>query len=284
VAARRTKQLTAIFPNRQEREKSGAAALAKRDRLQKRLDRSLDFLSDLLGELSGLEVNTTIVEEIAEEQSIPWEIYQAIYPISQSYLEQLNIHPSLRDRYLNLRRQLELEYVLLLSNPHSDLYNPSLAVHLNRDLSLLAQPNSDWETIPTRLPPPFPTENTESISAVQQLLHDYYFLRVLRKLGDAKMALDKRNQYLWQSDSEELSPPYDKIVGAKEITYAQTLIGLDGKIVNRYCQDLLTHPHKDLILAIHKEGVRVGEQQWRGLLEFILNIFRTEKRTKNFRF
>jgi hypothetical protein len=277
VAARRTRQLTAIFPKRQAREKS--------DSLQKRLDRSLDFLSDLLGELSSLEVNTAIVDEIlVEEQLIPWEIYQAIYPISQSYLEQLNIHLSLRDRYLNLRRQLELEYILLLSNPHSDLYNPSLAAHLNRDLSLLAQPNSDWETIPTRLPPPFPTENTESISGVQQLLHDYYFLRVLRKLGDAKMALDKRNRYLWQSDSEEVSSPCDKTVRATEITYAQTRIGLDGKIVNRYCQDLLIHPHKDLILAIHKEGVRAGEQQWRGLLEFILNIFQIEKRTKNFRF
>ncbi len=273
MAARRTRQLTAIFPERQARETS--------NRLQKRLDRSLDFLSDLLGGLSGLEVNTTIVEEIVEEQLIPWEIYQAIYPISQSYLEQLNIHPSLRDRYLNLRRQLELEYVLLLNNPRSDLYNPSLAVHLNRDLSLLAQPNSNWEAIPTRLPPPFPTENIESISAVQQLLNDYYFLRVLRRLENAKMALDKRNRYLWQSDSEEVSSFYDKTVSATEIIYAQTRIGLDGKIVNRYCQDLLTHPHKDLILAIHKEGVRAGEQQWQGLLEFILNIFRIEKRIKN---
>lgn len=281
MAARRTRQLTAIFSKRQEREKSGAVAPAKRDILQKRLDRSFDFLSDLLGELSGLEVNTTIVEEIVDEQLIPWEIYQAIYPISQSYLEQLNIHESLRDRYLNLRRQLELEYILLLNNPHSDLYNPSLAVHFNRDLSLFAQPISDWETFPTRLPPPFPTENAETISAVQQLLHDYYFLRVLHRLGNVKTALDKRNQYLCQSDSEELSSSYDKTVRAPEITYAQTRIGLDGKIVNRYCQDLLTHPHKDLILAIHKESVRAGQQQWRELLEFILNIFQTEKRTKN---
>ncbi|MBE9166303.1 hypothetical protein IQ238_01720 [Pleurocapsales cyanobacterium LEGE 06147] len=280
MTARRTRQLTAIFPKRQERDKSGAAALAKRDRLQKRLERSLNFLSDLLGELSDLEVNTTIVEEIVEEQVIPWEIYQAIYPISQSYLEQLNIHPSLRDRYLNLRRQLELEYILLLSNPNSDLYNPPLAAHLNRNLSLLAQPNSDWEAIPTSLPQPSSAENSEAVSAVQQLLHDYYFLRVLRRLGNVKMALDKRNKYLCQLESE-LSPLHDKIIEVKEITYAQTLIGLDGKIVNRYCQDLLTHPHKDLILAIHKKGVRLGEQQWRGLLEFILNIFQTEKRIKN---
>lgn len=277
MTARQTRQLTAIFPKGQERYASDAA---KRDYLQKRLDRSLNFLSDFLGELSSLEVNTTIVEEIVEEQLIPWEIYQAIYPISQSYLEQLNIHESLRDRYLELRRQLELEYVLLLNHPHSDLYNPSLAARCNRDLSLLAQPNSEWETIPTKLPPPFIAENTETVSAVQQLLHDYYFLRVLRKLGNAKMALDRRNQHLWQSDSEH-SSAYDKTVRAIEITYAQTKIGLDGKIVNRYCQDLLTHPHKDLILAIHKEGVRAGEQQWRRLLEFMLNIFQIDKRIKN---
>jgi hypothetical protein len=271
VTGRQIKQLTAIFSKRQEKN--------QRDRLQKPLDRSLNFLSNFLGELSSLEVNTTIVDEIVEEQFIPWEIYQAIYSISQSYLEQLNIHPSLRDRYLDLRRQLELEYILLLNNPNSDLYNPSLAIHFNRDLALLTQSNSNWEAISTRLPPPFPTENTESISAVQQLLHDYYFLRVLRKLENAKIVLDKRNKYLWQSESE-LPPSWDKIAGANGITYAQTRIGLDGKIVNRYCQDLLTHPHKDLILAFHQEGVQAGERQWRGLLEFIVYLLRIEARAK----
>jgi hypothetical protein len=37
--------------------------------------------------------------------------------------------------------------------------------------------------------------------------------------------------------------------------YAQTVIQLDGDVINRYSQEIFDHPHREVILQIHREGV-----------------------------
>jgi hypothetical protein len=54
--------------------------------------------------------------------------------------------------------------------------------------------------------------------------------------------------------------------------YAQTVIQIDGDVINRYSQEIFDHPQRDMILEIHREGVIAGEKQWRGLLEFIIGL------------
>jgi len=60
-----------------------------------------------------------------------------------------------------------------------------------------------------------------------------------------------------------------------DMIYAQTIIQLDGDIINRYSEEILDHPQKDLILKIHKESVEAGERQWRGLLGFVVDVVQT---------
>ena len=69
---------------------------------------------NLLENITAIEISTVIVEEIVDETFIPWEVYQALFYLSRPYLEQLAIDISLENRYLQLRRQLELAYCLLL--------------------------------------------------------------------------------------------------------------------------------------------------------------------------
>jgi hypothetical protein len=249
------------------------------DRLSHQFDRLLDSLSNLLGEISALEINTMIVEEITEEKITPWQLYQSIYPLSRSYLDKLKIYPSLRDRYLNLRRQLEIEYLLLVIDPLSGLYESAFISEAKRNLSILTQPISDWEKIiASKLPQPIPQEDCSGISTIHLLLHNYNFLRSLHKLGNLKIALDRRNQYLWQSESKTEGTYPSKQSLTTDIIYAQTTLQLDGKIVNRYAQEILTHPQRDSILAIHGNSIQAGEKQWRSLLEFVLNLFQYQKK------
>jgi hypothetical protein len=57
-----------------------------------------------------------------------------------------------------------------------------------------------------------------------------------------------------------------------DLIYAQTVIQLDGDVINRYSQEILDHPHREVILQIHRDGVTASEKQWRGLLEFIIGL------------
>ena len=119
---------------------------------------------NLLENITAVEISTVIVEEIVDEIFIPWEIYQGIYYLSRCDLEQSAIDRSLRNSYLQLRRQLELAYSLLLVDVDSQLYNRTQALKIKQDLLVLSQKNADWETIPTRLPAPVPSSRHQTMS------------------------------------------------------------------------------------------------------------------------
>jgi hypothetical protein len=223
---------------------------------------TVDFVNSLSGvlmEMTALEVNTMVVEEITGDKFIPWESYRDIYEISPAYLEESLIHGSLRDRYLDLRRNLEREYAMLLSNPDSELYDAQAA-------SLSMSENV--------LPNPFQATSSGEIVKVQQLLSNSRFLRNLRKQAELKLCWDNRNQALQRlaASRPDLPPGTIAKAIATDLIYAQTTIQLDGDIINRYSEDVLTHPHRDILLKIHHDSVEAGERQWRGILGFVLEI------------
>ena len=225
--------------------------------VEKRLNNFVESLSEVLLDITAVEVNTMIVERITGDKFIPWETYRDIYPISRQYLHQQGIHKSLRDRYLEIRKNLELEYVLLLTNKESDLYDPAVI----ENCPILTNSTVEIDQIKSLLP------NPEEILKVQKLLNNSRFLRSLRKISELKAALDNHNKSLLKIAQEQR----DDVVKT-DIIYAQTVIQLDGNIINRYSKEIFDHPRQDLIIQLHKQGVEAGEKQWRGLIRFVVDL------------
>lgn len=102
---------------------------------------------------------------------------------------------------------------------------------------------------------PLPDPDHEA-HRLQELFKNAQFLRALRKLNELKAGVD--------SDSTT-QPKVD-------IIFAQTVIQLDGDIINRYHQHLFKHPYRDVIIEMHNQGVTSGEKQWQGLLQFMVTL------------
>ncbi len=239
------------------------------------LDEFLRSLEGVLIDITALEVNTMVVERITADKFIAWEAYREIYSISQQYLEQKGIHQSLWHRYLELRKNLKLHYTSLLSNPTSELYNPILLNSATEDSQILPNSTPESPEIPTLLPNPLSPTSPEEILKVQKLLSDSRFLRGLRKISELKAVLDGRNQALLKKQHElptnVKSDVLQKVV-TTDLIYAQTVIQLDGDVLNRYSQEIFDHPQREAILQLHRDGVTASEKQWRGLLEFIIGL------------
>ena len=222
----------------------------------------LSMNHNLLENITSVEISTVIVEEIVDEMFIPWEVYQDIYYLSRSNLERSYVAHSLHDRYLQLRRQLELAYCLLLIDANSQLYRRILVQEVKRDLPTLTNKNDEWETIATRLPEPIP-DNRYQMKEVNRLFKDSQFINVLQQLNKRKTALDRRDRVL-------RSAPDSNDIG--DLTYAQTSLQLDGKIINRYSQEILKRSDRELLLQLHEQSTTTGEQQWRGLIQFLVSL------------
>lgn len=245
----------------------------RRSRLQSRLNDFVKSLSGVLVDITALEVNTMVVTRITGEKFSAWQAYRELYAIGTVDLERRQIHESLRDRYLELRRNLELDHALLVTNPNSELYDPAM-MNAVEDRRILTDPSLDIDSNSTLLPDPLKPTTSADIVRVQELLNDSSFLRSLRKMGELKACLDCRNQAILTMAAAYPDSLPSAVANAvkTDMIYAQTIIQLDGDIINRYSEEILDHPQKDLILQIHKEGVEAGEKQWRGLLGFIVDI------------
>ncbi len=238
-------------------------------RLRRKLDNFLDSLSDVLIDITALEVNTMVVEQITGNKFIAWEAYRDIYLISPQYIENRKIHPSLQARYLNIRKKLEMEYCLyFIENQASEMEASELREYYQilGDTAVQIDPQS------TKLPSPLSASANPAaeIEKIQILLDDGRFLRSLRKINELKAALDNRNRALKKSEAANSEDAEEDVT--TDIIYAQTVMQLDGDIINRYHERILDHAHKDIILDIHREGVISGEKQWHGLLEFMVNL------------
>jgi hypothetical protein len=243
--------------------------------LGRNLDEFLQSLGEVLIDITALEVNTMVVERITGDKFVAWEAYRNIYPISEDYLERQEIHESLRDRYIDLRKTMELEYTLLLSDPKSEFYDQSILDSAKEDNQILTNPTVELHEMQTRLPDPIRPTSPEEIFKAQTLLHDYRFLRSLRKLSELKAALDSRNKALLRKQDElpgNVKPDVLHKAVTTDMIYAQTVLQLDGEVINRYSQEIFDHPHREMLLQIHRDGVIAGQKQWRGLLEFIIDL------------
>ncbi len=230
-------------------------------------------LGNVLVDITALEVNTMVVEQIVGEKFNPWETYRDVYPLDREYLERHQIHPSLHEQYLSLRQALELDYALLSANSESELFDSTMLDH-PEERRVLTDPEMEISEVTTHLPNPLRPPDGDTLRRVQTLLTDGQFLRSLRKVGELKACLDNRNRSLLRMSREhpEISDRAITHEVRTDIIYAQTVIQLDGDIINRYSQEILDHPHRDLILRIHNESVEAGERQWRGLLGFVVEL------------
>jgi len=245
--------------------------------LSRNLNEFLQSLGEVLIDITALEVNTMVVERITGDKFIAWEAYRDIYPISEEYLEQQGVDISLRDRYLELRKNLELAYTLILADATSEFYDPTVLQLATEEKQILTDPTVKWQEIYTRLPNPTNSTSSTEILKAQEILHNCRFLRSLRKISELKAALDNRNKALQRRQDEQLYAESEAVMEPvlTDLIYAQTVIQLDGEIINRYSQEIFAHPHREVILGIHQQGVMASEKQWRGLLEFIIGLVQT---------
>ncbi len=236
--------------------------ISRIENTHQQLENLVESMGEFLVEVTALEVNTAIVSEIIPSNFIPWETYRDIYLISTPYLEEIHIHPSLHNSYLNLRYKLEVEYFLLLRDSESEFYNPDLIENDTEYVANLSHTPANYELISTKLPSPIDSTNPDNIIKVKQLFKNTHFLHGLRKLGEMKNTLDNQNQRISQESIQATD---------SDIIYAQTTIGLDGAIVNRYNQQIFSYPRetRELLLQIHEKSVEAGQKQWRGLLGLV---------------
>ncbi|MGK7926232.1 MAG: hypothetical protein AB4290_13480 [Spirulina sp.] len=223
-------------------------------------------IGEALVDLTALEVNTMVVDRITGDKFVPWQTYRSIYDLNDDELRRKKMPKHDRDRYLSLRNKLALEYALLASEPSSSLYD-------ERMLEFLGQP-PDKIPLPNPHPPEYNQLGKSEIQRVQKLLANSRFLRFLRKMGELKACWD--NQELKIEQMKETHPDL-KIEDLQheinpDIIYAQTIVQLDGDMINRYAKEILDHPQRELILKLHQQSVEAGEKQWRGLFQFFLDL------------
>lgn len=240
--------------------------------LQAKFDGFFQSLGNVLSDITALEVNTMVCGEITGAKFIPWETYRDVYPISEQYLERQGIHPSLFPRYLSLRKSLELEYTLLMTDANSAFYDPKVIADIDDSVPILTDSQVELKAIKTRLPNP---NEAADCPKIKKLLADSRFLSLLRKTFELKAALDNRNQAMQKmvdQQPNQLSTQVLENAIKTDVIYAQTVIQLDGDIINRYSNKIFDHPQRDLILQIHKVSVEAGHREWRGLFGFVIEM------------
>lgn len=195
----------------------------KSQKLEAKINHLIDSMEYLLGEFPSLQVNTIVVDNLIPDYFIPEKIYQEIYSISLEYLDKKGIDKSLWTGYLNLRNNLEWEF--LKFHPQE-----------------------------TNLPAP---------NQIQEVLETHPMLvQSLRKIGEIQTILERQNNLLINQQKPD-------------IIQAQTQINLEGTLINRYTENILTHPQKDTILQIHQDNITFGQKHWRNFLQNILSFLQT---------
>ncbi|MGH1397003.1 MAG: hypothetical protein ACRAVC_23655 [Trichormus sp.] len=252
------------------------------------LQKFVSSVQTLVEDITALEVNTMVVTRISGNKFSAWEAYQEIYSIhDQDYFAVMKIPKELHIRYKDLFAQLEREYFyILIENPIYSLNNSQneklrryhQRLHWLKEIKKGKLVESDPRYIELArpiLPAPAPViddinqtnqknwqqEWQSNCNEIKTLLNNDKFVRTLRKLIELKAALD---------GGDVTDTHIDTI-------YAQTVMQLDGDIITRYHKDLFSLPEdaKNLILQIHNEGVVAGEKQWRGILDFMINLVKS---------
>jgi len=106
-----------------------------------------------------------------------------------------------------------------------------------------------------------PDPNTRQGRTVDRFLADGDFLRSLRKLSELAALMGGA-----RADQNNIA----------DIIYAQTVIQIDGDVINRFHEQLLSQrlsrEDKDFLIKVHSEAVISGEENWRGRLKFLVEL------------
>ncbi|MEH2256420.1 hypothetical protein [Nostoc sp.] len=254
------------------------------------LEKVVSSVHGLVDDITALEVNTMVVDQITGAKFNAWQAYEEIYSINdKDYFDSKGIpNPDdliepektqaqeLRKRYTSLFSQLEREYFYILLEQSTETSEPDSRI-IQYQERLKYQVEHKANIVPTDevyiklarpiLPAPTPVADQEDNNPkklrqrwqeIEELLNNDKFIRTLRKMSELKAALNSDNITSVDID----------------IIYAQTVMQLDGDIISRYHKKLfqLSEGDRDLILKIHNEGVVAGEKQWRGTLDFLIGI------------
>lgn len=209
--------------------------LVQRSSLEGKLGDFVTGLGEVLTDMNTIEINTMIVSQITATPFVPEEAYGYIYQIPENE----------GDEQYFYQRQIPPA----LYNRYYGLRRKMLMEYRR----VLSNPTNDLYDAQEKLPNPDDPSDGEKL---QKLLSNGRFLRGLRKLQEMKSALDGS----------------DITSESTDIIYAQTIMQVDGDIINRYHEKLLDFEQKDVLIQIHNDGVSAGERQWRGLLEFMVGI------------
>ncbi|MFW9259353.1 hypothetical protein A4S05_35220 [Nostoc sp. KVJ20] len=253
------------------------------------LGKIVSSVHGLVDDITALEVNTMVVEQITGAKFNAWQAYEEIYSIKDKDYFHVKGIPDpdnlpepdktqayeLQKLYKSLFSQLEKEYFYILLEKSTDTSDPDprivryqerLKYELENDPNILPEDPVYIKLARPILPAPTPVADEEDNQKnlqqrwkeIEQLLNNGKFIRTLRKMSELKAALDGG-----QINSVDI-----------DIIYAQTVMQLDGDIISRYHKKLFQLPEmdRDLILKIHNEGIVAGEKQWRGTLEFLIGI------------
>ena len=254
------------------------------------LEKLVSSVHGLVDDITALEVNTMVVEQITGAKFNAWQAYEEIYSINdKDYFDVKGIpNPDdllepektqaqeLRERYTSLFSQLEREYFYILleqsndiseTDPRIEQYQKRLKYKVEHKANIVPTDEEYIKLARPILPAPTPVADQEDDNQknlkqrwqeIEELLNNDKFIRTLRKMSELKAALNS---------GEITSVDID-------IIYAQTVMQLDGDIISRYHKKVFELPEgdRDLILKIHNEGIVAGEKQWRGTLDFLINI------------
>jgi len=211
--------------------------------MKQKFNKFLGSLENVLADLTALEVNTMVVTQISGEKFNALRAYRDLYalgieskedPRYQDIQESVSIMPDLPEKLWDSYRKI---YAQL-----TDCYHQCC-------------PEDTQAHRP--LPPPDSPQEEER-ERLNTLVQDSQFLRTLRKLFEQKVALDGGDVH---SDA------------VTDLIYAQTVIQLDGDVINRYHRDLLEQKDlQEFVLRIHNQAVADGERQWRGLINLMVEL------------
>lgn len=212
------------------------------DQVQGMLGQVVKAMGEILQDITTLEVNTMIVTEITGGKFVPETAYQNIY-YCLSPDQKIPAALQSRFRESGITRMLSgVEYgevSELLAQQYWDLrakLERDYRFIFNRPSAQLPNPATHWDD-------------------VKSLFANARFLGSLRKSIELKSVLGRG-------------------VEMCDIIYAQTVVQLSGDVINRFDQRLFQLPdeQKGFILRVHQEGVMAGEEQWRELLAFSINL------------
>ena len=214
---------------------SEETSLSNQAEIQDKFGEFLNTLSEMLQDFTALEVNTMVVSKITGAKFNPLEAYTIIYQLGNDP-KVLKAYPEeLHPRYVRLWEQLKAAYRLC----------PEDVTQMKQGMAL---------------PDPL-SDDPDEMRHLMQLMKISNLVRTLRKLSELRAALDGGN-------------PKSTTI---DIIYAQTVMQLDGDVINRYNQELFkseNEKQRDFIVNLHNQGVEAGERQWRGLINFMVDLLK----------